>query len=335
MNGFRYAAIFFSSFLSAYLRAQELFPNTEPASTIPKGVFGLKAYTETYKELSVPRNMFAMRAMYGITSKLSFWVQGTASNHHDTILPKDIVNHIHVGNQTIYYTQNRVYGRKYPYRFNGFSFYARYRFLSIDGQNKHFRMAVYAEGAKVRSAHDEAEPRLSDDNSGYGGGLIVTQLHKKLAVSLTLGYIKPIPYSEVSGHDYIKLFYGDAFTYNLSLGYLIYPKKYKGYDQDNYNVYLEILGKTYKQAELHINDDNILIESPSLKSGHFIETVFGIQRIINSNTRLDFTIKVPALNRSYVHFYPVYMVSWQRYFYFNKKKRTDALKARFNDRIKR
>ncbi len=89
------------------------------------------------------------------------------------------------------------------------------------------------------------------------------------------------------------------------------------------------------QAEWHIRDDDVLIESPSLQSEHFVETVFGVQRIINTNTRPDFTVKIPELNPSYVHFYPVYMVGWQRYFYFNKKKREAALKARLHGQLKK
>jgi hypothetical protein len=310
-------------------KGQELFPNTESASNVPKGVLGVRIFTETYKEVSIPRNMAALKLMYGLTPKLSILVQATASNHHDTILPKDIVNHAHVGNQNVYYTQNRVYGQKYPYRFNGFSFYAKYRFISRDQQNKHFRMALYAEGSKVQSAHDEAEPRLMDDNSGYGGGLILTELYKKIAISLTVGYIKPNSYTEITDYNNIELKYGDAFTYNVSVGYLVYPKKYKSYDQDNYNLYLEILGKTYNAAELKINNENVLIESSSLKAGNYIESVFGIQRIINSNTRIDFTVKVPAIKQSSIHNYPVFMLGLQHYFYFNKKKQKEALRARY------
>lgn len=308
--------------------AQELFPNTEAASTVPKGVFGIRAYTETYKEVNIPRNMFVLRVMYGITPKLSLWVEGTSSNHHDTILPRDIINHTHVGNQTILYTQKKVYGRKYPYRFNGVSFYAKYRFLSLDGKNRHFRMAAYAEGSKVRSAHDEAEPRLVDDCSGYGGGLIVTQLYKKLAVSVTAGYVKPMPYSEFSNYQYTTITYGNAFSYQLSIGYLIYPKKYKNYGQDNYNIYAEFTGKAYKAATLVINDENILIQSDPLRASRYLDGSFGIQRIINSNTRIDLSVTVPVINRSYLHFYPLYMIGWQRYFYLHKRNRNTSLNLR-------
>lgn len=279
------------------------------------------------------RNMFAAKVMYGLTSKISIWLQASASNHHDSILPKDLANHTHVGNQTIFYSQNPVYGRKYAYQFNGFSFYIKYRFLSVDKEKRHFRMAFYAEGSRVKSAHDEAEPRLMDDNSGYGGGLIVTQLYKRLAVSLTSGYIKPIPYSETLGHDYIKLSYGDAFIYNLSVGYLVYPKKYSSYDQDNYNVYVELMGKANRSAELSINNRNVLIESAALKAGNYVDINFGIQRIINSNARIDFSVKLPLIKQSYVHFYPLYMIAWQRYFYFNSKQRQEGLKNKYIRRL--
>lgn len=295
---------------------------------MPKGVLGIRVYGENYKELNRPRNMGAIRLMYGLTSRLSIWVQGTTSNHHDTLLPKDLVNHTHVGNQTTFYTQTPGYGRKYPYRFNGFSFYAKYRLISLDAQNRHFRAALYLEGSRIKSAHDEAEPSLVDDNSGYGGGIILTQLYKRFAVTFTGGYVKPAPYSEMWGHDKIKLFYGDAFSYDLSFGYLVYPEKYKNYEQDNYNIYVELMGKTYKEAVLLLNSERVEIQTVILKSGHYIEGRFGVQRIINSNDRLDFSIGIPLLNLSYTRFYPLYSLGWQRYLYFNKSRQKKAIKAR-------
>ena len=308
-------------FLTAFsVNCQELFPNTEPASTIPKGVIGLRTLAETYKEGGLLRNMGAVRVMYGISSKLSVYIQGTVSNHHDSILPSDIINHKHVGNQTIYYTQNRVYGTRYPYSFNGGYVYVKYRFFSKDEENKHLRMAVYAEASKIKAAHDEAEPTLTDDCSGWGAGLIVTELYKRLALSLTTGFIKPSPYSEYARGYHTAVYYGNAVVYNLSVGYRIYPKKYISYYQDNYNIYVELMGKSYAPGRVFINGENTQVQSSSLKAGNYLESHFGIQRIINSNTRLDFTITLPFLGQSYVHFYPLYTFGWQYYFYPPKKK---------------
>jgi len=300
--------------------SQELFPTTEPASNIPKGVIGLRTFAESYKEGGLLRNMGAIRLMYGLSSKLSVYVQGTVSNHHDSILPADIITHKHIGNQTIYYTQNRVYGTRYPYSFNGGYVYAKYRFYSKDEENKHLRVAVYAEASKIKAAHDEAEPTLTDDCSGWGAGLIVTQLYKRFAASLTTGYIKPDHYSEFKRGYATSIYYGNALVYNLSFGYRIYPKKYISYYQDNYNIYVELMGKSYAQGRVFINGESIPVQSSSLKAGNYLESHFGIQRIINSNTRLDFTMVLPFLGQSFVHFYPLYTFGWQYYFYPRRKK---------------
>ncbi len=46
------------SFFLSSLKAQELFLNAEPASTIPKGVLGVRAFDETYKEVNLYRNLY-------------------------------------------------------------------------------------------------------------------------------------------------------------------------------------------------------------------------------------------------------------------------------------
>jgi hypothetical protein len=295
---------------------------------MPKGVLGVRAYNETYKEGGIARNMTGIRLMYGLSSRLSVWVQGTASNHHDSILPRDLINHTHNGNQTVYYTQNRVYGRRYPYLFNGLAFYAKYRILSLDGQNRHFRVALYAKGSRVRSAHDEAEPNLIDDNSGYGGGLIVTQLYKRLAVTVTGGYVKPQPYYESRRFRDVRLYYGDALNYSLAIGYLIYPRRYTGYEQDNYNLYAEFMGRSYQEAVLIMNQEQVSIQSPYMQAGTYLEGRFGVQRIINSNDRLDLSVTLPLYRRSYARFYPLFTIGWQRYFYFNRRRQQEAERAR-------
>lgn len=57
-------------------------------------------------------------------------------------------------------------------RWNGFHFMAKYRLLSFDQQNKHYRVAIISDLSNVRQAHDEAEPNLYHDNRGWGIGII-------------------------------------------------------------------------------------------------------------------------------------------------------------------
>jgi hypothetical protein len=318
------ACAFLLPFLSA--TGQELFILNEPASSVPKGVIGIRAFSQNYKEYNTSRSLDVLRAMYGVTARLSVMATGSISNHHDRKLPKDLINHTHTGNQTNYYTQPIKLGVHYPYLFNGIYLYAKYRFLSRDGQNEHFRMSAYADWSNVGVAHDESEPNLMDDTGGYGFGLISTWLKDRFAVSLTAGFIKPDAYFELQpdfsgGPDLpTKIYYGNAVKYNLSFGYRLAPRKYEDYEQVNWNLYLELTGKTYDAATVIQNGTSITAKAAALQNGTYVEVSPGIQRIISSNTRIEFCYAFDLIGYSFVHFTPMWTLAVQRYFYNPSKK---------------
>jgi hypothetical protein len=310
------------------LFSQELYPLNEPASNVPKGVLGVRAIGETYKELNRYRNQYSLRLMYGLLPRLTIITTIGVSNHHGKDFPANLVSHTHDGNQTVYTTGEFERGMKYPYRFNGIYLYGKYRFISVDGPHSHFRMAAYAEGAYLQKAHDESEPNLIGDTKGYGAGLITTCLKNHFAISLTSGFIIPGAYSgfspDVNGGPMIptEISYGRALTYNLSMGYLLFPRTYKSYDQLNINIYLELLGKAYEAAKVQqYGTISIPINTPLLQAGNYMDIAPGVQCIIKSNLRVDLSVKLPMINKSYAQFYPVVMLGVQRYFYFEKKKK--------------
>lgn len=310
-----------SSFLSTKITAQELFPHNEIASSVPKNVLGVRLFGESYDEFGTQRNMAAMRFMYGVTSRLSVSATPTLSNHHSGNLPLGLVTHTHNNNDTIYQTGTFARGIHYDYRFNGVHFLAKYRVITKDGDHEHFRVAVYGEGSLNNSAHDESEPNLMDDTKGYGGGVLVTYLKNHFAVSFNSGFVIPGTYTETTpdfygGEQTTSLTYGKALNYNLSLGYLIYPFHYKKYSDTNINVYLEFMGKSYDQARVVQNNTEIEPKTDLLLSGNYVEMHPGIQFIIDSNLRIDFTVGFPVINKSFARFYPIYMLGVQRYFYF-------------------
>jgi hypothetical protein len=322
------AFIFFLSLFCLDTKAQELFPLNEPASSIPKGVLGLRGMTQFYREYSVTRQMYAARIMYGVTSKLSVEVTGAGSNHHDTLLPNNLLTHTHnASGGTVYTANTPTLGIPYPVRFAGFNFYAKYRILSFDGDKSHFRVALFGDFSTVKAAHDEAEPGLMDDDGGWEAGFIATKLVDRFAVSLTAGYIQPtFSFSETQS-QYIfppqvtQVWYGKAVEYNLSLGYRLLPAKYSSdYSEPNFNVYVEFLGKTYDSATVKINGEVANIKTKLLQAGTYVEMHPGVQYIINSNTRIELSVGYPIINQAYTRFYPVYSVGFQHYFYFAKKK---------------
>lgn len=307
--------------------SQELFPLTEPASNVPKGVIGVRLFNQSYQEGSTLRGMNALRVMYGLLPRLTLMATATMSNHHGADFPSNLATHTHNGAQTNYSTGAYVVGIHYPYRFNGVSLYAKFRFISIDGQNTHFRVMAYGQYAQLNVAHDEAEPNLLDDTKGYGGGLIATYLKNRFAVSLTSGVIIPedhtgtVPDPYGTGPIQTVVKYGKALEYDLSFGYLLFPKKIENYDQTNFNVYLELMGKSYEQAKItQFGFKEIPISTPLLQAGNYVDACPGVQMIVRSNLRFDLSVKIPLINKSYAHFYPVYALGIQRYFYPRRKK---------------
>ena len=304
--------------------AQELFPLSEPASTMPKNTLGVRLFSENYKEIDKVRTMDYIRLMYGVTPRLSVYVTGIASNHHGEKFPLEFPFHN---------TPER--GAKYPFKFNGVHLYSKYRFLSKDGENSHLRVAAYAEGSWVKTTHHETEPDLEHgDNSGVGAGFITTYLKNKFAVSATVGGIIPFQNSGVEPDVYdglpdipLRISYGKALTYTLSFGYRLLPIVYSDYKQTNVNLYMEFHGEAYQQSKVILFNgqpqeyelDPVRFP-PALQAGYYIDMSPGVQFIINSNLRIDCATTFHLTGQTFARLYPVYSIGIQRYFYFGKKK---------------
>jgi hypothetical protein len=319
-----FISILLSGLFRQYSNAQELFPLSEAASSIPKNALGIRLFSEAYKEVDKVRSMASLRLMYGVTSRFSVYLTGIASNHHGENFPVEFPFHN---------TPER--GAKYPYKFNGMHLYGKYRFFSRDGKNEHFRMAAYAEGTLVKTTHHETEPDLEyGDNTGVGAGIIGTYLKSKFAVSGTFGGIlpsgnsgdSPDPIDNLSPVP-ITIQYGKALTYSLSFGYLLLPKKYKDYNQTNVNLYLEFHGKAYQTAKVNLfvgAPNEYYLESvrypPALQGNYFVDMSPGIQFIIRSNLRIDCTATFHMLGETYARLYPVYSIGIQQYLFFRNKR---------------
>lgn len=308
----RYLLSFGLLFTAVTTSAQELFPHTEPASNIPKGVLGIRVSSEAYKEVDQLRLWQGYRFMYGLTPKLQLTQLFNFSNHHGKKLPDDFISHDgNIGP----HTHGSDKGNKYPFAFENLCLTLKYRFLSLDKEHSHFRMAAYAEAAGGNSAHDESEPSLMGDNSGLAGGTVATLLLHKLAISFTGGAILPHKYNQRDSN--IVIDFGPAFNYSLSMGYLLYPREYKSYDQTNINLYTEFIGKTYNSVDITKDGQAVkLADAPGLEAGSYVEVRPALQFIIRSNTRIDLSVSQPLIGRSHVKTYPVFYLNLQHYFFF-------------------
>ncbi len=229
-----------------YTKAQELYVYTEPASNMPTKSIGIRlnkqympSYTDTKTNVS-NGNMYRINPeiMLGINKYIMLHANVYASNMH----------------------QNN-------FNLEGGGFYLKYRFISIDNRQTHFRIAAFAKASLINNKIQYNEINLSGDNSGIGSGIIATQLLHKLALSFTGGYIKSINnlYDELNTNQATQ-----SYNYSLSSGYLLFPLQYKNYKQTNVNFYAEFLGKY----------------NPSSKED-FVDIATAVQFIFISKMRLD------------------------------------------------
>lgn len=232
-------------FLLQKLTGQELYVFAEPASSIPARSLSVKtkdhfvSSDNIYDRFS---NRLMPQVMYGISKKLMVRAGISIANMHtaDT-------------------------------RYESFSVYTKYRFLSKDDLHKHFRMAVFAEASKTRVPFHYDEISMMGDKSGIEAGIIATQLWHKFALSGTISHTQVLDKSRNNKVLYIPERNYQSVNFSLSGGYLLFPKEYTSYKQTNLNLYLELLG----QQTLD-------------RSTYYFDMAPAIQLIFTSNTKLNF-----------------------------------------------
>ncbi len=285
---------------------------------MPKGVYGFRQINEMYKDINGRGRYYTgFRIMYGISKRLTVMGMIGASNHHLKRIPSDFTNYI--------LNHHKVNYPSFPFLTEGIHGYAKYRIITIDSEQKHFRIAVYSELTKSFVAHTEGESNLMTDNSGYGGGLIFTKLYKRFAASFTGGFIKSLPYEQQNEYNKITFKSGDVFMYNVSFGYRIYPRSYNSYKDVNINLYTEFINRQYSAAKIYYDgvpyDYSFLQKSGALYTyngfvaNHYTELRTSVQFIFNSTSRLDIGIALPVIGRSYLHDYPMIFITVQKYIF--------------------
>ena len=227
--------------------SQELYVNTEPASNMATHSIGIRLENQGYFN-PVYKDRTSLEVMFGASKHLMI---------HGTIYESDY-----------YHSQQH---------FEGGSAYAKYRFLSIDSVQKHFRGAVFAKVSDINNPLVNQEISLEGDNSGFQTGVVFTQLLHKLALSASASYLHAL---DNSGGYHLPIGNAhDAVGYTLSAGYLLLPKSYNNYNQVNLNIYAELLGKSnpgYGQS--------------------YLDAAPAVQLIFNSVFRVDFSYRTPLYN---------------------------------------
>lgn len=219
--------------------AQELYVNTEPASNMAAKAIGIRLNNE-FEPLQNNRTGYRLspEVMFGFSKNLMVHVNLYASSIYQSL-----------------------------FNFEGASVYAKYRFLALDQPQSHFRVAGFGRASLINDPVTFNTINLQGDNSGYLGGLVVTQLLHKLALSATSNVSHSLdnisnPIAPGIGRNQL--------DYTFSAGYLLLPKTYTDYKQTNLNLYVELLGKSSLDGK-----------------GSLMDIAPAIQFIFNSTTRLD------------------------------------------------
>ncbi len=238
--------ILLTFFIGIFLQAdaQELYVFSEPASNMPANSISAKI-TDHFVTSDRIYGRFSQRIMpeimFGFNKNLMVHLSTTFSNMHTA-----------------------------QFRFESYSLYAKYRFLSNDDIHKHFRMAVFADASHTNAPFHYDEISLMGDKSGVEAGVIATQLWNKFALSGTVSHIQVLHSSRKTNVIYVPSRKYQSLNYSVSGGYLLFPKEYTDYKQTNVNIYLELLG----QRTLDIPTS-------------YIDLAPAIQVIFNSNAKLN------------------------------------------------
>lgn len=220
--------------------AQELYVFSEPASNMPARSMGLK-YAGKWLNGTMSDRLEQRHALELQFGHRKNWMTHVSTTFSDMYTP--------------------------GMRWESARIYSKYRIYSQDGVHKHFRAALFGELAHSVNKPMYDELNLEGDQSGFRGGLILTQLLHKLAVSSTLSYTRS--FQERIVHQNHRFNY-NAVQYSLSAGYLLLPRTYQSYRQTNLNLYLEMLGS---QA---IDTRNT-----------FLDLAPALQLILNSTSKLN------------------------------------------------
>ena len=228
-------------FLSASGFTQELFTATEPASNRAARSIGIRVDNSVMNDVSSSRINYHLipGVMIGVSKKLMVSADAFFSN------------------------------RNKEFRGEGGSFYAKYRFLTIDAVQRHFRMAAFGRISYNNSDIHQEEINMYGHNTGSEFGIVATQLIRKVALSSSVSFLN----AGDNGNNN-KFIYGSdrskAVNYTLSVGKLMLPKEYKSYKQTNLNLMLEFLSQ---------------VNTGSGK--YYMDIAPTAQLIFNSQSRLD------------------------------------------------
>ncbi|MEO8209077.1 MAG: hypothetical protein ABI840_00840 [bacterium] len=272
-------SIFFLS-ISLNSFSQELYIVTHPAANLSKNRIEFRNIIMGYDNFKYYHNSFALN--YGLLGNLTIY-------------------------NDVYYSLDQ--GNKF---LGNYEFAARYRFLDSDKKNYHIRTAIQSglvipvnakpivngqveyelhPGHRVKLynfVNDITVPSVdfhTTDNYTIRNDLIITNLLKRFSITGEMGFNINLPKNDFK--------FGNYFDWSLSMGYLLLPKVYKGYNDINVNLYLE--NKAY-----YFYKNEFLGTEISNSGGFRLDSYLGIQSIFFSSLMVEMSYKIPVHSNEYV-----------------------------------
>jgi hypothetical protein len=229
-----------ATFMISSVSAQELFVITDPASNVPAGSVGVRLSNSLFKEVYEEGYNYHLmpEITWGISGKLMVRASAFVSNRSNQL-----------------YTE-------------GGSIFAKYRFLSVDDLHSHFRMAAFGRYSFNRADIHQEQIEIMGHNTGFETGIVATQLIKKVAISSSVSFEKAM--NNKPDYEFPAAQSSHATNYTLSIGRLMYPKKYTSFKQTNINFMLELAGQTLNE-----------------NGKTYVDAVPSVQFIIHSQARID------------------------------------------------
>src|SRR3954447_3437806 len=162
MYNMKVQLLFIALIFSLTCSAQELYSATEPASNIASGAIGLRLNNSVMDERNSAKINYHLipELMVGISRKLM------------------------VSGNVFFSNRSEVF------RAEGGSLYMKYRFLSNDAIQKHFRMAGFGRISYNNSDVHQEEISMYGHNTGMELGVVATQLLRKVALSSSVSFLK-------------------------------------------------------------------------------------------------------------------------------------------------
>lgn len=249
--------------------AQELYVYTEPASNMAAKSLGVRLTGNIMKDKHADQASYMLmpELMWGVSRKIMLHASAFVSD------------------------------AKGQADLNGGLLYAKYRLYSNDDVHDHTRLAAYGKYAFTNVPVHDRYINLNNGNTGYEGGLVMTRLRKKTAVSAAASFLHAN--TNYGQHAHLRSRERNALGYTASIGRLFLPKVYKSYKQTNLNLMLELLGQT------------------NLYNGHsLLDIAPSAQLIFNSRLRADIGYRIPAVRSLYRNMQPGLLLRFE-YNFFN------------------